>query len=186
MSAAADRAIDLRSIYFAWLKRDVAIPEYIASAQEVNGALEGEGDAEGRKVLNLVFVERLDLITWLEGASEESEYIRPLEGVGIGGEGVGVGVGVGNEGEGVVVGGGGGGGAARDAEASAGVASGAMGGVPTVPSSGAGKGAVGAVGTQAGRAGKTVDARLQVIYSGERRLGDRNTVLRGIRPTVSI
>lgn len=28
---------------------------------------------------NLVFVERLDLITWLEGASDESEYIKASE-----------------------------------------------------------------------------------------------------------
>ncbi|KAL2377037.1 hypothetical protein RJ035_007804, partial [Blastomyces gilchristii] len=32
-AAAGNIPIDLRSIYFAWLKRDVAIPEYIASAQ---------------------------------------------------------------------------------------------------------------------------------------------------------
>lgn len=32
----------------------------------------------GEGVQNLVFVERLDLITWLEGASNESEYIEAL------------------------------------------------------------------------------------------------------------
>ena len=51
------------------------------------------------------------------------------------------------------------------------VASGAAGGVTTVPAVG-------------GRVAKTIDPRLQEIYNGERRMGDRNTVLRGIKPTV--
>ena len=92
---------------------------------------------------NLVFVERLDLITWLEGASEESEYIKALESETT---------------------------AARSAQ----VASGAAGGVSAVPSSAAGA-----------RVGKTIDPRLQEIYNGERRMGDRNSILRGIKPTVS-
>ena len=137
----SDKAVDLRSIWFAWQKKDVAIPDYIASAQELNEELAGKDSAS--KVQNLVFVERLDLITWLEGASEESEYIKGLE---------------------------------SDASAtrSAQVASGAAGGVSTIPSGGAGA-----------RGGRTVDPRLQEIYNGERRMGDRNSVLRGIKPTVS-
>ena len=95
---------------------------------------------------NLVFVERLDLITWLEGASDESEYIKALESDAT----------------------------AAQAAGSAAVASGASGGVSTVPS-----GAAGA------RPGKVIDPRLQEIYNGERRMGDRNSVLRGIKPTVS-
>lgn len=161
-AAANNEAIDLRSIYFAWLKKDVAIPEYIASAQELNEAL-AKKDGEGKtKVLNLVFVERLDLITWLEGAVEESEYIKPLEGVA---------------GAGPVSAG------AHAALDSAGVASGAVGGIPTAPSAGARPGAVGQAG---GRPGKVIDPRLQEIYNGERKTGDRNSVLRGIRPTVSL
>ena len=132
----ADKPVDLRSIYFAWQKKDVAIPDYIASAQELNEELAGKA-----RVQNLVFVERLDLITWLEGASEESEYIKVSE--------------------------------ADAAARSAQVASGAAGGVSTVPSGGAG-----------GRPGKAIDPRLQEIYNGERRMGDRNSVLRGIKPTV--
>ena len=137
----SDKAVDLRSIWFAWQKKDVAIPDYIASAQELNEELASKDGAS--KVQNLVFVERLDLITWLEGASEESEYIKGLE---------------------------------SDASAtrSAQVASGAAGGVSTIPSGGAGA-----------RGGRTVDPRLQEIYNGERRMGDRNSVLRGIKPTVS-
>lgn len=137
----SEKPVDLRSIYFAWQKKDVAIPDYIASAQQLNEELSG-GDGRGSKVQNLVFVERLDLITWLEGASEESEYIKALE-------------------TDVT--------AARSAQ----VASGAAGRVSTVPSSTAGA-----------RAGKSIDPRLQEIYNGERKMGDRNSVLRGIKPTV--
>ncbi|EEP77408.1 conserved hypothetical protein [Uncinocarpus reesii 1704] len=155
VSTAANQPIDLRSIYFAWQKKDVAIPEYISSAQELNDALgkkEGEAeDGQRTKILNLVFVERLDLITWLEGASEESEYIKPLEGVGLAG-------------------------VSDAAAAQAAVASGAMGGVPD---SLAKAPAITQVG---GRPMKVIDPRLQQIYNGERKMGDRNSVLRGIRP----
>ena len=134
--------VDLRSIYFAWQKKDVAIPDYIASAQQLNEELGTFGGVGGR-VQNLVFVERLDLITWLEGASDESEYITPLDG----------------EEAKVAVG------AAVD------VASGVIGGVT-------------AVSNVSGKVGKMVSPRLQEIYSGERMMGDRNTVLRGIKPAV--
>ncbi|KAL8991914.1 MAG: hypothetical protein Q9169_007536 [Polycauliona sp. 2 TL-2023] len=135
----SDKPVDLRSIWFAWQKKDVAIPDYIASAQSLNEEVSSKDGSS--KVQNLVFVERLDLITWLEGASEESEYIKGLESDG-------------------------------SATRSAQVASGAAGGVSTVPSGGAGA-----------RGGRTVDPRLQEIYNGERRMGDRNSVLRGIKPT---
>lgn len=146
--------VDLRSIFFAWQKKDVAIPEYISAAQELDSSL-----PEGQKIRNLVFVERLDLITWLEGASEESEYITPAEG-GLAGPGDPS--------------------AAKAADVSAQVASGAAGGIATIPSAGAS----GAVVQAGGRPVKVIDARLQEIYNGERRMGDRNTVLRGIKPTV--
>jgi parafibromin len=84
------------------------------------------------------------LITWLEGASEESEYIKPLASD------------------------------ASSAATSAQVASGAVGGIAPVTSG------------AAGRQGKTIDPRLAEIYNGERRMGDRNSVLRGIKPTVSL
>ncbi|KAL8724520.1 MAG: hypothetical protein Q9181_006790, partial [Wetmoreana brouardii] len=135
----SDKPVSLRSIWFAWQKKDVAIPDYIASAQQLNEE-SGRNDSAS-KVQNLVFVERLDLITWLEGASDESEYIKGLESDAS---------------------------AARSAQ----VASGAAGGVSTIPSSAAGA-----------RVGKTVDPRLQEIYNGERRTGDRNSVLHGIKPT---
>jgi parafibromin len=142
-------AVDLRSIFFAWIKKDVPVNEYIALAQDLDSQL-----PEGQRIRNLVFVERLDLLTWLEGASAESEYIKPLEGVD-----------------------------ADNVDAAtkaADVASGA--GVPTV--SGAGVGVVQQTGV-GGRPVKVIDPRLQEIYNGERLMGDRNSVLRGIKPTVS-
>ncbi|OAA48373.1 RNA polymerase II accessory factor, Cdc73 [Metarhizium rileyi] len=134
-----DKPVDLRSIYFAWLNRELAIPEYNASATALNEQLAAAG-SEG-KVQNLGFIERLDLITWLEAASEESEYIKPLAG---------------------------------DADAAAAAAAGT-----------AAVTKAGAVSTAAqARAGKgTMDPRLASVYDGERKMGDRNTVLRGIKPT---
>ena len=139
----SEKAVDLRSIYFAWQKKDVNIPGYIASAQQLNDELVAT-NRPGR-VQNLVFVERLDLITWLEGASDESEYIKALEGD------------------------------SAAAKSAAQLASGISGGVSTVPS-----GAAGA------RLGKQIDPRLQEIYNLERRMDDRNSILRGSKPTVSL
>ena len=137
-----DKPVDLRSIYFAWLNRELAIPEYNASATTLNEQLAAAGSPG--KVQNLGFIERLDLITWLEGASEESEYIKPLAG---------------------------------DAEAAAAAAAGAA------PAAKPGAAAAAAK----ARAGKgTLDPRLASVYDGERRMGDRNTVLRGIKPTVCL
>ncbi|PMD50320.1 CDC73-domain-containing protein [Hyaloscypha bicolor E] len=135
----SNKPVDLRSIYFAWLKRETAIPEYNASALSLNAELAAE-DGAGGEVQNLAFVERLDLITWLEGASEESEYIKPLASD------------------------------VSSAAASAQVAAGVKGGLVPVTSVG-------------GRQGKSIDPRLAEIYNGERRMGDRNSVLRGIKPT---
>jgi parafibromin len=139
----SDKPVNLRSIYFAWLKRESAIPEYNASARALNDELAAEGGAGG-EVQNLPFVERLDLLTWLESASEESEFIKPLASDTL------------------------------SAAASAQVASGKAGGIAPVTSG------------AAGRQGKTIDPRLAEIYNGERRMGDRNSVLRGIKPTVRI
>lgn len=133
-----DAPVDLRSIYFAWLNREVAIHEYNAAATRLNEELATVGSTA--TVHKFAFVERLDLITWLEGASEESEYIKAVGGAGVAG--------------------------AAGAAAGAKTASGAA-----APLSRAGRGAL-------------IDPRLAVIYSGERRTGDHNTVLRGIKPTV--
>ncbi|CRG86837.1 Cell division control protein 73 [Talaromyces islandicus] len=156
-AASNDTSVDLRSIFFAWQKKDVAIPEYITSAQEVNEALKKKVDGAGGKeeqILNLVFVERLDLITWLEGASDDSEYIKPLEGAAAAAEAAAAAVSAPT--------------AAATALEEAAVAA------PTAP-------AAAVPGTA--RPAKVIDPRLQEIYNGERKLGDRNTVLRGIKPT---
>lgn len=132
-----EKPVDLRSIYFAWLNREVAIPQYNASATKLNDELAAAA-AKGR-VQNLGFIERLDLITWLEGASEESEYIKPLAGE-------------------------------KDTSASGVAAAAKSGAVSSAAQARAGKG--------------TMDPRLASIYNGERKMGDRNTILRGIKPTV--
>lgn len=132
--------VDLRSVYFTWLKKDAAVPEYITSVGRLNDELKLPGNAGG-SVKNLVFAEKLDLITWLEGGSEESENIKPLPSE------------------------------ASAATSSANIAAGTAGGISTVPSG-------------APKAGKSQpDPRLLEIYNGERRMGDRNSVLRGIKPT---
>lgn len=128
--------VDLRSIYFAWLNREVAIPEYNDSATKLNDELAGSST-----VHKFAFVERLDLITWLEGASEESEYIKALTGDKEGGQ--------------------------------------ASGSATTTATS---KTTLASSSARAGRG--TLDPRLAQIYGGERRMGDRNTVLRGVKPTV--
>ena len=132
--SSSDQIVDLRSIYFAWLNRELAIPEYNASATELNDQL------KAGKVQNLGFIERLDLITWLEGASEESEYIKPLAGD-------------------------------QDAATTDAAATTEPGTKTTAREARSGKG--------------TLDPRLAGLYQGERRMGDRNTILRGIKPTVS-
>jgi parafibromin len=94
----------------------------------------------------------MQLKSWLDGSGvgEESEYIRPLEADK----------------------------ATADALGSAAVASGAIGGIPTI--TGAGVAAAQVKGL------RSEDPRLAEIYRGERTMGDRNTILRGIKPTVGI
>jgi parafibromin len=142
----AGTPIDLRSIYFAWLNKDATVPEYIATTQRLNEELPS---GAGGSVQNLVFVQKLDLIAWLQGHSDESEYIKPLDSEA----------------------------ATAQATSAADVAPGATGGVATVPTTGA---------TVGGKTGRQVDPRLVEIYEGERKIGDRNSVLRGIKPTVCL
>lgn len=139
-------SVDLRSIWFAWVQKDVTVSEYIAAASELDKSL-----PDGQNIRNLVFVERIDLITWLEGATDESEYIKPLEDTpGTAGA------------------------ADKAAEITGGV------GVPVVH----GSGVASTQQTSGGRPVRVIDARLQAIYNGERKMGDHNTALRGIKPTV--
>jgi parafibromin len=132
------KPVNLRSIYFAWLKKDTTPSEYNAGVQALNAEL-AEAGSTSELVEGLSYVERIDLTTYLEGGTEESEYIKADTSAAL---------------------------------ASAQVASGAAGGIAPVTSG------------LAGRQGKDIDPRLQEIYNGERRMGDRNSVLRGIKPTV--
>jgi parafibromin len=68
--------------------------------------------------------------------------------------------------------------AVADALGSAAVASGATGGIPTVTGAGIAAAPV--------KGSRSEDPRLAEIYRGERTMGDRNTILRGIKPTVGI
>jgi parafibromin len=164
ISEVTQSPVDLRSILFAWQNKDVAIPEYIASAEKFNQDLKEQTQEGGKEesVQILVFVERLELITWLEGGGD-SDHIKPLEGAAAAAEAAASAAG------------------AAQAETAAGIAAGATGGVSSVPSGAAGAAQAG----QPGRPQKQIDPRLQEIYNGERKTGDRNTVLRGIKPTVS-
>ena len=141
----SEKAVDLRSIYFAWQHKDDPIPDYIASAQALNDALASSEENEEARVKNLVFVERLDLITWLEGSSDDSEYIKALEG--------------------------------ESAAAQNAVGAQAISGIT---------GAAASLVSQAGiRVARNRNPVLQAIYNNERRMSDRNSILRGIKPTVS-
>ena len=129
-------AVDLRSIYFAYKHKDDPIPEYIASAEALNNSLGSTGTVQ-----ILAFVERLDLITWLEGASDTSENIKPLEG-DVAGDHI----------------------------------------ESQLNSTVTGTSGIGGLASQ--KQGQSIDPRLQEIYNNERKMGDRNSVLRGINPTV--
>lgn len=138
--------VELRSVYVAWMNKDALATDYISRVTELNQTL-----ADDQKVRNLVFVEKGDLLAWLDGATT-SEFIKPLEGNDALTE------------------------ASRKAAEIAGGA-----GVPTVGATGVGV----TQQTAGGRPIKVIDARLQQVYNGERKMGDHNTVLRGIKPTVS-
>lgn len=127
--------VDLRSIYFAWVNRDLLIPEYNAAATRLNEELAASGS--GATVHKLTFVERVNLITWIEGGGE-SEYIKPLPG---------------------------------EKEPSSAAAEALKSSSAPAATARSGKG--------------TLDPRLQVIYAGERKMGDRNSILRGSKLIVS-
>jgi parafibromin len=146
-STGNDQPVSLRTVYFAWLQKGQAVPNYINAAQRLNDELSAHG-AAGDKLHNLVFVERIELTSWLDGATDDSENIKPLDAQK----------------------------ASALASGSAAVAAGAAGGIAPVTSSGAA--------ASAARASKTIDPRLAEIYEGERKMADRNSILRGIKPTV--
>lgn len=136
----SERPVDLRSILQAWAKNKESIQEYVNSVNALNDELAKTESGRGQQITQLTFVEKIALCSWLEGQSDDCEYIKPLVDEA----------------------------AVKDADAAARVAEGKVGGVEL----------------KEGRRGK--DERLAEIYRGERKMGDRNTVLRGIKPTVCL
>ncbi|KAI9717109.1 MAG: accessory factor associated with RNA polymerase II [Chrysothrix sp. TS-e1954] len=144
ISTATSQPVSLRSVYFAWLNKDIAVRDYIDATSRVNEELSAAGGANDR-VDNLVFAEKLDLITWLESASNESDYIKPLPSSAPNEE------------------------VAAQADAADKIATGAAGGpAPTA---------------QNRALPKEADPRLREILHNERRMGNRNTALRGTKNT---
>lgn len=131
--------VDLRSIYFMWLKNDISSVDYNSECARLTQELSKEGNAGG-KVTRILFGEKAEIIAWLDGA-DDCSYITPLS----------------PEAQKV-----------QDEVDRAGQA------------------ARGAEQAQRPRDGVVpgLDPKLKEIYSGERRMGDRNSVLRGIKPTV--
>ena len=143
VSASANQPVNLRTVYFVWQNRQLAAPDYVAAVQQFGEKL----SRSDKTIQTLNTIEKLNLTTWLEGASDDSDFIKPLAA----------------------------GDAAAQAAGAASVVAGITGGIPTIPS-----------GSALVKGKKTIDPRLQEIYNGERRMGDRNSVLRGIKPTVQI
>ena len=135
----AGQTIDLRSVVFALQKKDTSITEYLSEVTRLNTELATPGSAGG-SIRNLTFADKLDLITWLEGFSEDSENIKPLA-----------------PGE-------------RD--------------VAAASKAGADPRQQAQSGVQITRPERQISARLKKIYDTERKMGDRNSILRGIKPTV--
>jgi parafibromin len=143
--SADSSGINLRGIIWVWQIKAAPISEYLANTANLNERLATSGSSADSKISQISYVERLNLVSWLEGQSDECDYIQPLPHEAISQE------------------------ATQDARITAGQVSGAA----ALPST-----------ATAGIA--TADPRLEQIYKAERSMGDRNTVLRGIKPTVRL
>ena len=79
MSQAADKALDLRSVYFCWQNKDSGTMDYIRAVTALNEDLKSAGKDE--PVTNLAFQEKVSLVSWLSGELGEdgSEFIRSLD-----------------------------------------------------------------------------------------------------------
>lgn len=135
ISQAQSAAIDLRSIYFCYQNKDKGAGDYISAVSALNNDLKAVGKDE--TVTNLVFAEKLDLVSWLGGeiGEDESEFIRSLDD---------------NKRT------------RKDADAAARIAEGGE-----------------DVEMQDAPDRKREEERLREIYAAERKMGDRNTLLRG-------
>ncbi|KAK5127810.1 hypothetical protein LTR85_004926 [Meristemomyces frigidus] len=141
-TAAGNKPLDLRSVYFCYLSRDTSVGAYLAGIQALNNELKAAEKEE--TVTNLVFGEKLDLLSWLAGevGEEESEFIRSLD-------------------------------ANKQTRAEADAAAATAEGGEDVEMRDAG--------LSDAAAAKAEQERLRDIYAAERKMGDRNTVLRGVK-----
>jgi len=146
ISQQTNAPLDLLSVYFCWINKDAGLQEYINALQTLN-AQRIEKSLGG--VTNVVFTERVDLASWLNGENDESEFIKSLDNTSS---------------------------TRKAANEAAQIASGGldvhMGDVD------------GRIGF--GTITKADEERVKAICKLERIMGDRNTVLRGIKPTVSV
>lgn len=141
LSATHKKALHLRVVYFNWLHRDSTTTDLLNALQSVNEELKQAGKEE--TIVNIPFVERVDLNSWLKGEIGEngSEYIQSLD----------------------------------DNKA------------VRVEADDAAKKIAGDADVEMRDAGadeatrREEDERLRMIYAGERKMGDHNTVLRGIK-----
>lgn len=142
ISQAQGKALDVRSVYFCWRNKDTGVGDYIGAVSALNDELKKAGKEE--TVTNLVFTEKLDLVTWLAGdvGEEESEFIKSLDDN-------------------------------KQVRSEANDAAAAARGGQDVEMRDAGL-------TDAA-ARKREEDRLREIYAAERKMGDRNTVLRGAK-----
>ncbi|KAK4499195.1 hypothetical protein PRZ48_009708 [Zasmidium cellare] len=79
VSTAYGRAMELRSIYYCWEKRDLQTADYIRSVQLLNEELKRGG--KDYTVTNIQFAEKLDLVSWLKGEIEDQDsyHIKSLD-----------------------------------------------------------------------------------------------------------
>lgn len=144
ISQRTNAPLDLISVYFCYLNKDLGVGDYITATQTLNDQRTKNGLGS---VTNVAFAEKLDLTSWLDGESNESEFIKRLD----------------DNAE-----------TRRQAEGAADVARGAEDVV------------MGEAGRAAGsKTGPREEERMREIYGSERSMGDRNSVLHGIKPTVS-
>ena len=145
ISQRANAPLDLISVYFCWLNKDLGVGEYIAATQSLNDQRTKNGLGS---VTNVAFAEKLDLTSWLAGESSESEFVKNLDDNAN---------------------------TRKQAQGAADLARGtedvSMGDADS--------------GTASGNVGAREEERMKEIYASERTMGDRNSVLRGIKPTVS-
>ncbi|KAF2727636.1 CDC73-domain-containing protein, partial [Polyplosphaeria fusca] len=72
--------VTLRSVYFAWVNKDVSAPDYLSAVARLNEDLPS---GAGGSVQNLNFAQRIDLNSWLNGDVETVDNITPVDGASL-------------------------------------------------------------------------------------------------------